>query len=287
MKLAITILIFTVSFSALSIDFSPEGTWQGVLIQKGATIEKGILLYTEFRLSGEYVSGFTREERYDSPNYSVKTLDGALSGGQFSFKHVVEIKSKKTSSSKWCRFSADLHYDEKTGYLIGTYVSTDCRRVLGDIILYRSDFKLAKGDDVEASQIWFNHFVRDYKDGLSAPQIRKIERDNFVFEPIFFDYDKSEIRNEHNDFLDRMIKIIKGHTDLRVEVTGHTDSDGTNLYNDSLSMRRADAITAYFVRKGLSADCLEIVFKGEREPVSSNGTPKGKQRNRRVDFAFI
>jgi OOP family OmpA-OmpF porin len=287
MKLSLSILILIVSFSASSTDFNPTGTWQGVVIQKGTTIEKGVLFYAEFNLSDGYVSGFTREERYDSPNYSVKTLDGGLSPEQFSFKHVVEIKNKKTSRSKWCRFSADLSYDEKTGYLTGTYVSSDCRRVLGDIILYRSDFKLAKGDEAEVSQIWFNHFVRDYKDGLSAPEIRKIERDNFVFEPIFFDFDKSDIRDEHNDFLNGMIKIVKGHSDLRVEVTGHTDSDGTNLYNDSLSMRRADAITAYFVSKGLNADRLEIVFKGERQPADTNGTSQGKQRNRRVDFSFI
>ncbi|MFT5777294.1 MAG: OOP family OmpA-OmpF porin [Crocinitomicaceae bacterium] len=287
MKL-ISSILFTISvLIAHAAEFNPNGTWQGVMIRKGTAIEAGTLFYAEFDGDAEFTSGTTREELYDSPYYSVKSINGDIENNDFHIRQVVELKSKKSSRNKWCRMSADLIYDETTGYLKGTYVSSDCRRVIGEIILYRSDFVMSKGDEMEVSHIWFDQFVKDYKDGLSAPEIRKIERSNFVFQPIFFDYDKSEIRSEHEDFLDRMIKIIKGHSDLRVRVTGHTDSDGSLVYNDSLSMRRADAIIAYFVRQGLTADRLKIVFKGEREPIDSNTTSEGKQRNRRVDFAFI
>jgi hypothetical protein len=57
MKLSLSILILIVSFSASSTDFNPTGTWQGVVIQKGTTIEKGVLFYAEFNLSDGYVSG--------------------------------------------------------------------------------------------------------------------------------------------------------------------------------------------------------------------------------------
>ena len=117
--------------------------------------------------------------------------------------------------------------------------------------------------------------------------IRKIERDNFVFEPIYFDFDKFEIREEHHEFLNAMIKIVKGHSDLRVKVTGHTDSDGSHMYNDTLSMNRAKSIIKFFTDRGLDADRIEIDFKGEMDPVSTNDTSQGKQLNRRVDFEFI
>ncbi len=287
LKSILNILFLTLSICASANDRSLSGTWQGVLVQRGIDMNSSSIIYVEFEESNGIISGTTREERYDSPNYSVKSLSGKFADGNLTFKHIVELKSKKSSREKWCRISANLTYNETTGYLKGTYVSTDCRRVVGEIILYRMDFEMSQEAEMESSQIWFKRFIIDYKDGLNAPEIRKIERDNFVFEPIFFDFDKYDIREEHNDFLNRMIKIVKGHSDLRVRVIGHTDSDGTNLYNDSLSMRRADAITNYFVRRGLNTDRLEIDFKGESQPVDTNDTPIGKQHNRRVDFKFI
>ena len=84
-----------------------------------------------------------------------------------------------------------------------------------------------------------------------------------------------------------MIKVVEGHTDLRVKVTGHTDADGSDAYNDDLSKRRAEAIIKFFTDRGLSRDRLEFDFKGEKQPVDNNDTPEGKQHNRRVDFKFI
>jgi outer membrane protein OmpA-like peptidoglycan-associated protein len=180
-----------------------------------------------------------------------------------------------------------LVYDEAKGYLKGDFVSSDCKRVMGTIILYKSDFILKEEEQHEVSQIWFPRFIKDYNEGLSAPLIREIERKNFVFVPVYFDYDQSEIRPEHFDFLNRMTHVIKGHSDLRVKIVGHTDADGSDAYNDELSKRRAAAIINYFVAKGIAEDRLEFDFKGERNPVSNNDTPEGKQLNRRVDFSFI
>lgn len=287
MRFFVAILGLFSTFFVLAGDFNPSGTWQGVMIRKGSTMEKGTILYAEFKLEGEYITGLTREEKYDTEYFSTKRLNGAMTESGFTFQHVVEVKGKKGARMKWCRASGELSYDPVKGYLKGTFVSTDCRRVIGDIILYRADFEMTTEETLNVSQIWFNSFVRDYKDGLSAPEVRKLERDNFVFEPIFFDYDKSDIRPEHEDFLRSMVKIVKGHSDLRIRVTGHTDSDGSHAYNDSLSMRRSKSIIRFFTSNGLDEDRIVIDFKGEREPVDTNTTPEGKQRNRRVDFAFI
>jgi outer membrane protein OmpA-like peptidoglycan-associated protein len=108
-----------------------------------------------------------------------------------------------------------------------------------------------------------------------------------VFQPIYFDYDQAIIRSEYTDFLKRMIRVVNGHSDLRIKVTGHTDSDGSDAYNVELSKKRAQALIDFFVTNGLSRDKIEVEFKGESAPIDSNKTPQGKQRNRRVDFAFI
>lgn len=287
MKVIISIFFFLLVFQTFGNDQDLNGTWQGVIIRNGIALEKGALLYVNFEIIDGVVSGRMREELYETEFYSVKKINGKFINGEISFKQIVIEKSKKTSRQKWCRVEGALKYDSITGYLTGNYTSYDCKRNIGKIILYRADFELATEDNPKVSHIWFDQFRSTYNDGLNAPEIRKIERDNFVFEPVFFDFDESHIRSEHNEFLDELINVVKGHTDLRVKVTGNTDTNGSDDYNDNLSKRRAETIINYFVERGLSADRLEFDFKGEKNPADTNSTPEGRQRNRRVDFQFI
>lgn len=273
--------IFPVAFGQLS------GTWQGVFIQAGTTMEEGTIIYLDISESNNTISGKIRNEGYESDLYSEKKFEGTITDGKIEFQERVVLDQKKTSRIKWCRYKGTMEYDSITGYMKGNYESTDCRRVVGQIILFRADFEFPSGENMTVSQVWFKRFIEDYKEGLNAPEIRKIERDNFVFEPIYFDYDKAEIRPEYYDFLNRLIKVVKGHSDLRVKVTGHTDSDGSDDYNIDLSKRRAQAIIDYFLAHGLSEDRLRFDFKGESSPVDTNKTDEGKQHNRRVDFEFI
>lgn len=264
-----------------------SGTWQGVVIRAGQKMEQGTVLYADFQIVDGVLSGLMREETYNTDYFGLKQIKGSFTEEMLKFEQFVVVNNETAFRSKWCLLKGSLVYDSNTGYLKGQFTSTDCRNVLGEIILYQADFELSQEKQSHATHLWFNSFVKDYNDGLSAPKIRAIERENFVFEPIYFDFDKAEIREEHKEFLDRMIKIVKGHSDLRVLVTGHTDSDGSNSYNDSLSKRRAQAIINYFVAHGLSEDHLKFDFKGETDPAATNNTPEGRQRNRRVDFKFI
>jgi len=263
------------------------GTWQGVLIKAGQRIDEGTVLYADFRIVDGIVTGYMRQEIYESEFYGLKQLKGTLENDALFFSQTVVEKHNSVSRTRQCLNKGELNYDPITGYLKGTFESTDCSRVMGEIILYQADFEISKTDSSHASHIWFQHFIQDYKDGLSAPKIREIERKNFVFEPIFFDFDKFEIRDIHKDFLDRMIKVVKGHSDLRVLVTGHTDAIGSNGYNEGLSKRRAEAIVKYFEDHGLTEDHLKFDFKGETNPAATNETSEGRQKNRRVDFIFI
>jgi outer membrane protein OmpA-like peptidoglycan-associated protein len=181
----------------------------------------------------------------------------------------------------------ELSYDEETGYLKGKYESSDCRRVMGSVILYRSKMNFNQDKEPTATHLWKALLARDYKKGYPSPEIREIERNNFKFQPIFFDHDKSEIKPEFYDYLNKIARVLDGHSDLRVKVTGHTDAVGSDAYNIGLSERRAKAIVDYFLTQGIKEDKLEFDFKGKRMPAATNETPEGKQRNRRVDFEFI
>lgn len=263
------------------------GTWKGVFIPAGRQASDGIIVYMELKGDNNSVEGKIRNEGYDSDMYSVKLISGKIASNKFSFEEKVVLDQKKSIKTKWCRYKGTMEYDSISGYFKGDYSSTDCKRTVGTIILFRSEFEFPEENNITVSQVWFDRFIYDLKEGLDAPEIRKKERDNFVFEPIFFDYDKAEIRPEHYDYLNRLIRVVKGHSDLRVLVTGHTDSDGSDQYNEELSKRRAQAIIDYFVKHGLSEDRLKFDFKGEKVPADSNTTPEGRQRNRRVDFKFI
>lgn len=264
-----------------------NGNWEGVIIRAGYPIEKGTLLYLEVEDVNGYLSGYSREEVLKTDKYALKRIDGSTKGDTITFKQVYIQKSSISSRIKWCRLQAELTFNKNTGYLEGNYESIDCKRVIGKIILYRTDVKLVKENVSEKGQYWFNEFLYGISEGLNAPEIRITEREEFVFQPVFFDFNESDIRPEHLVFLDGMIKVIKGHSDLRIKVIGHTDSDGTEGYNINLSKQRAESIIQYFVRHGLQADRLKFDFKGEKAPVDTNSTSQGKQRNRRVDFSFI
>lgn len=137
------------------------------------------------------------------------------------------------------------------------------------------------------SHSWVDRFILDIENGLSANEIRQNELKNFKIEPVYFDYDEDIIRQEFYPYLEKMIKIVKSHSDIRIKIMGNTDSDGSDSYNDKLSKRRAKAVILFFQEHGLTKDRIFLEFKGERNPVKSNKTKEGKKKNRRVDFEFI
>ena len=84
-----------------------------------------------------------------------------------------------------------------------------------------------------------------------------------------------------------MTKIILGHSDLRIKIIGNTDSDGSDRFNENLSLRRAESLTQYFENRGLKRDRILIEYHGEKNPADSNKTAEGRRKNRRVEFKFI
>ena len=284
------ILVFfgcLISFTAFCKDTNFQGTWQGVLMRAGQSINQGTVVYLDLKLTDGILSGHMREETLNTEYFGVKQLTGKQEGNTLYFEQTVLENDKSAFRSKWCLYKGKLVYDSIRGYMTGSFSSTDCGRMSGTVILYNNHFELSKTEQSHSSQTWFKGFVRDFNDGLSAPIIRQKERENFVFEPIYFDFDQSVIREEHKAFLNRLIKVVKGHSDLRVLVVGHTDAQGSNGYNDVLSRHRAEAIIDYFVQQGISKERLKFDFKGENDPAAPNDTAEGRQRNRRVDFEFI
>ncbi|MBI2817913.1 MAG: OmpA family protein [Acidobacteria bacterium] len=84
--------------------------------------------------------------------------------------------------------------------------------------------------------------------------------------------------------LDKVAGIIASHPGLKVAVEGHTDSVGGDDYNQRLSEQRAASVRGYLVQQGVPANDVRAEGFGESDPIASNSTPEGRQRNRRVDI---
>ena len=103
----------------------------------------------------------------------------------------------------------------------------------------------------------------------------------------FFDFDKSVLKAEGKAKLDDLVSKVK---DINLEViiaVGHTDSVGSDAYNQKLSVRRSEAVKAYLVSKGIEKNRVYTEGKGEKQPVADNKTAEGRAKNRRVEIEVV
>ncbi len=103
----------------------------------------------------------------------------------------------------------------------------------------------------------------------------------------FFDFDKSTIKPEGRQVLDQVASQAQSINLETVIATGHTDSIGTEQYNQGLSERRANSVKQYLISKGIPADRIYAEGKGELSPVASNATREGRAQNRRVEIEIV
>jgi len=104
---------------------------------------------------------------------------------------------------------------------------------------------------------------------------------------VFFDTNKSDIKTDASPLLGEAVTIMKENPEMRVEIQGHTDSTGPEAYNQTLSEKRANSILEYMLNQGIDSGRLEVKGYGESDPIASNETEAGRQKNRRVRFKRI
>ena len=104
---------------------------------------------------------------------------------------------------------------------------------------------------------------------------------------ITFAVNSADISASFYPVLDSVGLVLKEFDKTMVEVAGHTDSDGSDAYNQQLSERRANSVVAYLVSRGTRGDRFIAVGAGESRPIASNATPEGKAQNRRVEITIV
>ena len=109
----------------------------------------------------------------------------------------------------------------------------------------------------------------------------------FKLNNILYDFDKATLRPESITELDRLVVILNEQATIKVEISSHTDSKGSDAYNQRLSQARAKSVVDYLTKKGIAKNRLVAKGYGESKPIASNDTEEGMQLNRRTEFKVL
>jgi len=101
---------------------------------------------------------------------------------------------------------------------------------------------------------------------------------------VLFDFDKSNVKPEAAAILDRLVAFMNENKDKNASLSGHTDSIGTEAYNQRLSERRVNSVRDYVVKKGVDSSRISGQGFGESKPIADNKTREGRAKNRRVEI---
>jgi outer membrane protein OmpA-like peptidoglycan-associated protein len=103
---------------------------------------------------------------------------------------------------------------------------------------------------------------------------------------LLFDFDSDALRAESRKNLDNLASSLNTFGDSKLLLVGHTDAQGTETYNLDLSRRRSASVAQYLETHGVSASRVQTAGRGESEPIASNDSETGRQKNRRVEVAI-
>ena len=104
---------------------------------------------------------------------------------------------------------------------------------------------------------------------------------------IYFEFSKDELMPRSYVELHKLLKIMKENPKMSIEITGHTDSIGSDQYNLNLSVKRAAAVVSFLKSEGIAAKRLSAHGAGESKPIAPNDTDEGRAENRRVEFLIL
>ncbi len=263
-----------------------KGVWKGVVFEKTMEDSNSQIMILSMSKYKTILEGIVRFEIPEKTDYYSMNLQGDLINNSLIFNKHTPNKSN-CNNLPTNKLIFNLSYIDSTGYLEGQILNATDKKVLKKIVLFNSSGIVDVGEKKDISHAWFFKFIKEYSSGMIAPALREEERKNFQFQSIYFEPREWELMPEYYGYLKKMIKVVNGHTDLRIKVIGHTDWHGSDQYNEDLSKKRAEEIIQFLYQNGLSPDRIQYEYKGEKNPIENNETPEGRKKNRRVDFEFI
>ena len=113
------------------------------------------------------------------------------------------------------------------------------------------------------------------------------EKAELILEGVHFESGSAMITDDSFDILDRVIVSLRVYSDVKIEIRGHTDSQGSAKHNVDLSLNRAEAVRQYFASQGIDESRMRAIGQGESAPIATNETAAGRAQNRRIEIVRI
>jgi len=108
-----------------------------------------------------------------------------------------------------------------------------------------------------------------------------------TLENVYFDFNKSSLKDASFKSLDELVDFMKLKTTLVIEIAGHTDNIGDKNYNKTLSQARAESVRNYLIKKGIAPERIVAKGYGDEQPIAENDDENGRQQNRRTEVRII
>ncbi len=124
----------------------------------------------------------------------------------------------------------------------------------------------------------------DSQDDIKKPMIKLEKGKKVVLKGVNFESNKATLTANSASILEKAYNALVANPDVQIEISGHTDSQGSDEYNQALSLRRAQAVKNWLAQRGIAGNRMMTVGKGEMEPIANNNTKEGRAENRRIEF---
>lgn len=204
---------------------------------------------------------------------------------------VVTVRGRVLNSKNQVPVGARIYYErlsdgKEMGYATADSITGEYTMILPSGEQY--GFRAEAPDMIAVSQnIDLRKLVDNEKilQNLTLTPLEKGEK--IVLNNIFFAFDKFTLFDESKPELNYVANILKENEKVMVEIAGHTDSKGSDVYNLKLSQNRANTVTQFLLNQGIAKERLKVVGYGETTPTETNETDEGRAKNRRVEFKIL
>lgn len=171
------------------------------------------------------------------------------------------------------------------GAIIGHNTGNGDRgRILGAAVGAGAGALIGKSMDDQERELKARLAEQDRQHQIEIERAREDVLKVTMSSEVVFDFGRAEIKPTFGKTLDNVADVLKRYSNSRIVVVGHTDSVGSDSYNQTLSEKRAAAVVAYLSSRGVAQSRLVAQGAGEKEPRASNDTEAGRQLNRRVEL---
>jgi outer membrane protein OmpA-like peptidoglycan-associated protein len=160
-------------------------------------------------------------------------------------------------------------------------------RVLLDVRTQEAEMAKQRAAEAQLAAAAKAEEAQSAQEALAELQAQQTERGMVLtLSDVLFDTAAATLKPGAALTIDRIARFLEGNPQTRLIIEGHTDSRGSEAYNEELSQRRAQAVGDALVERGIQTNRFEVLGRGEGFPVANNGTAAGRQQNRRVEIVF-